>query len=94
MSDLDEAFDKNYFLNSHDDISRVWCMAGAVNESNHDTSVLHYQQFGFLPSGTLQLYTGDPDHNENIPDIISTHFMIKESGLPNSLNVAFQLHPN
>ena len=60
-------------------------MVGAVNESNYDKSIGHNLQFGFLPSKTSQLYTGDPVYYEKIPDIISTHFMIKESGLPNFL---------
>ena len=39
----------------------------------------------FLPLGTLQLYTDAPVYYEQIPNIISTHFMIKESGFPNFL---------
>ena len=60
-------------------------MVGVDNESKHVNSVGHNLQFGFLPSEILQLYTGDPVYYEKIPDIISTHFMIKESGLPNFL---------
>ena len=60
-------------------------MVGVENKSNHENSVGHNLQFGFLPSETLQLYTGNPAYYEKIPGIISTHFMIKESGLPNFL---------
>ena len=40
--------------------------------------------FGFLPTDSLQLYT-DPVYYETIKDIISTHLMVKKSGLPNFL---------
>ena len=41
-------------------------------------------KFGFMPAETLQLYTGDPVYYQTIPDIISTHLVIRNSGLPNS----------
>ena len=83
--DSKQAFDKNYVLNSRDNVTHISCMMGVANESNHSNSVVHNLQFGFLPSETLKLYTGDPVYYEQIPDIISTYFMIKESGLPNFL---------
>ena len=45
---LEEAFDKNYFLNSRDNVGCVQCMVGAVNESKHDRSVGHDLQFDFF----------------------------------------------
>ena len=60
-------------------------MRGVETESKHLNSVGHNLEFDFLPAETLKLYTGDPVYYKKIPDIISTHFMIKESGLPNFL---------
>ena len=72
ISHLDEAFHKkNYFLNRCDNTGRTQCMVGVENESKHDPSVAHNQQFVFfLPSDTLQVYTGDLVYYETIPDII------------------------
>ena len=60
-------------------------MVGVENESKHGTSVTHNQQFGFLPSDTLQLYTRDLVYYQTISDIISTHLMHRESGFRNFL---------
>ena len=67
------------------DIGRTQCMVGVDNESKHDSLVTQKHQFGFLPLDTLQLYTGDPIYYETIPDIISTHLMVRASGVPNFL---------
>ena len=80
--DSKEVFDRNYVLNSCDNVTHISCTRGAENDSNHLNSVVHNLQFGFLPSETLKLYTGDPVYYEQIPDIIATHFMVKKSGLP------------
>ena len=80
--DSKEVFDRNYVLNSCDNVTHISGTRGAENDSNHLNSVVHKLQFGFLPSETLKLYTGDPVYYAQIPDIITTHLMVKESGLP------------
>ena len=85
VRDLYEAFDRNYFLNSCDDIGRTQCMVGVDIESKRNSSVTQKHQFDFLSLDTLQLYTGDPIYYETIPDIISTHLMVRASGVPNFL---------
>ena len=81
--DSKEVFHKNYVLNTCDHVTDISCTRGAENDSNQLNSVVHKSQFGFLPSDTLKLYTGDPVYYEKIPDIITTHLMVKHSGLPN-----------
>ena len=85
IRDLDEAFDRNCFLNSCDNIGRTQCMVGVDNKSKRDSSVTQKHQFGFLPLDTLQLYNGDPIYYETILDIMSTHLMARVSGVPNFL---------
>ena len=91
--DSKEVFDRNYVHNSCDNVTHISCTRGAENDSNHLNSVVHNSQFGFLPSETLKLYTGDRVYYEQIPDIIATHFMVKKSGYLISFNVVSQLHP-
>ena len=64
------------------------CSRNSTNDSSHveylpydtvDTS--ESQTFGFIPKGTLKLYDGDPGVCNSIPDIISAHLLVKESGL-------------
>ena len=86
--DLDKAFDRNCILNSCDDSGRGQCMVEF--EETSDTG----KKFGFMPSGTLRLYNGDPVYYETIPDIISTHFMIKNSGVPNFLQCRIPVTSN
>ena len=76
---------KNCFLNSCDNTSRIQCNVGVENESKHVMSVTKNHHFGFVPSDSLQMYTGEPVSYETIQYIISTHLMFKKSGLPNFL---------
>ena len=92
--DSKEVFDRNYVLNSCDNVTHISCTRGAENDSNHLNSVVHKLQFGFLPSETLKLYTGDPVYYEQIPDIIATHLMVKKSGLPNFLQCRIPVTSN
>ena len=64
---------------SSDNTDHVHHMATPVIENRNNFA------FGFMPLEPLQLYTGDPVYYQTIPDIISTHFMVKNSGLLNFL---------
>ena len=77
ISDSGKAYDRNCVLNSTDNTDQVQHTFCA------DTESVHNSVFGFVPLEPLQLYTGDPVYHQTIPDIISTHFMIRNSGLPN-----------
>ena len=90
--DLKEVFHRNCVLNTCDNVTDISCTRGAENDSKQSNSVVCKSQFGFQPSDTLKLYTGDPVYYEKIPDIITTHLMIKQSGLPSFFNVGYQLH--
>ena len=79
ICDLDKAFDRNCVRNSCDNTDQVQSMARVIDDTKKKL------QFGFMPAETLQLYTGDPVYYQTIPDIISTHLMIRNSGLPNFL---------
>ena len=57
------------------------------------TQVVH-QPFGFTPVGPLKLYTGDPVYYDTIPDIIRTHRLVRDSGLPNFLKCRIPLKSN
>ena len=68
------------------------CSRNSANDSSHvhylpydtvDTS--ESQTFGFIPKGTLKLYDGDPGVCNSIPDIITAHLLVKQSGYPNFL---------
>ena len=83
--DLKEVFHRNCVLNTCDNVTDISCTKGTENDSKQSNSVVYKSQFGFLPSDTLKLYTGDPVYYEKIPDIITTHLMVKHSGLPNFL---------
>ena len=43
--------------------------------------------FGCLPLSTIQLFTGEPTYYDNIRDIIHTHRLIRQSGVPNFLGL-------
>ena len=49
-------------------------------------------EFGCVPLSPLRLFTGDPTHWEQIPDIISAHKLIRDSGLPNFLGLRIPVH--
>ena len=51
-------------------------------------------EFGCVPLSPLRLFTGDPTYWEQIPDILSAHKMIRESGLPNFWVSEFLFIPN
>ena len=38
--------------------------------------------FGFAPLSLIKLYTGSPTDWEKISDVIQTHLIVKQSGLP------------
>ena len=42
-------------------------------------------EFGCVPLSPVRLFTGDPTYWNDIPDIISAHKLIRDSGLPNFL---------
>ena len=54
--------------------------------------------FSVVPLTAMQSYTGKPVHWETIPDIYSSHTMIRQSGLPNFLGhripITSQLKPH
>ena len=85
VSDFDEVFDKNICHNSCNNTSRIDSIEDADNADTRVAIFPDNQTFGFLPSDSLQLYTSDPVYYETIPDIISTHLMVRNSGLPNCL---------
>ena len=43
--------------------------------------------FGCVPLSPIKLFTGDPTYWENIPDIITAHKLIRQSGIPNFLGL-------
>ena len=43
--------------------------------------------FGCLPLSTIKLFTGDPTYYDKIPDIIETHRLVRQSGVPNFLGL-------
>ena len=43
--------------------------------------------FGCVPLSPIILYTGDPTYSEMIPDIITAHNLIRQSGVPNFLGL-------
>ena len=53
--------------------------------------------FGFIPLTSLKKYNGNPVHYDQIPDIITAHYIVTKTGLPNFLGaripIASQLHP-
>ena len=79
FSDSGKAFDKKCVLNSTSNAEQVQQIVPVATESVHNSA------YGFVPLEPLRLYTGDPVYYQTIPDIISTHLMIKNSGLPNFL---------
>ena len=78
-SHLDQVSDQNCSRNSTGDLNHV------TNLSYDTVDTKEVQTFGFIPKGPLKLYDGDPGLCNNIPDIISAHLLIKESGRPNFL---------
>ena len=44
-------------------------------------------EFGCVPLSPIKLYTQDPKYWETIPDIITAHKLIRQSGLPNFLGL-------
>ena len=42
-------------------------------------------QFGFVPQTDLKLYNGEVVHWDTVPDVIQSHYIVKNSGLPNFL---------
>ena len=79
FSDSAKAFDKNCVLHSTNNADQFQHVLTA------DTDTVYNSGFGFLPLEPLRLYTGDPVYYQTIPDIISTHLRIKNSGFPNFL---------
>ena len=63
--------------------------------TSHDTEVRKLQ-FGFIPQGPLKLYVGDPVSWEYVPNVIRSHLLIRDSGLPNYLGcrIPVQSHLN
>ena len=55
------------------------------------------EAFSFIPLTPLKIYNGDPVNYEQIPDIIQTHIIVRQSGVPNFLGaripVTYQLNP-
>ena len=43
--------------------------------------------FGCLPLSTIKLFTGEPTYYDKIPDIIQTHRLVRQSGVPNFLGL-------
>ena len=43
--------------------------------------------FGCVPLSPIMLFTGDPTYWQTLPDIITAHKMIRQSGLPNFLGL-------
>ena len=52
----------------------------------------HGVEFGCVPLSPLRLFTGDPMYGEQIPDIISAHKLIRDSGLPNFWVLRIPVH--
>ena len=50
--------------------------------------------FGFIPKGPLKLYDGNPGFCNRIPDIITAHLLIRNSGLPNYLGCRIPVTSN
>ena len=88
FSDSGKAFDKNCVLNSTNNAEQFQHVLTA------DTETVHKSGFGFVPFKPLRLYTGDPVYYQTIPDIISTHLMIKNSGFPNFLKCHIPVKSN
>ena len=50
--------------------------------------------FGFIPTGPLKIYDGTSVSWNPIPDIITAHLLVKNSGLPNYLGCHIPVHSN
>ena len=69
-------------------------LAGAPTNNRAPTCPEYWQckqqngvDFGCVPLSSITLFTGDPTYWETIPDIITTHKMIRQSGVPNFLGL-------
>ena len=49
-------------------------------------------EFGCIPLSPITLFTGDPTYWEQIPDIITAHKLIRQSGLPNFLGLRIPVY--
>ena len=97
-SEVDNAFD-SYAPSIHNGTSlsrerNRECNGSAMVETSTDVSLPtcseYWQckeqngvQFGCIPLSPITLFTGDPTYWEQIPDIITAHKLIRQSGVPN-----------
>ena len=55
------------------------------------------EDFGFIPLARLKVYHGDPINYDRLPDIITAHKIVRQTGIPNFLGaripIASQLKP-
>ena len=62
--------------------------------ANYSNLLKDHCQFGFKPLGELQLYSGRPVFWNTSPDIFSTHYMIKDSGVLNFMKCRIPVQSN
>ena len=78
------------------------CSLNIIANSSHDPNLSCdtvdttqiRTRFGFIPKGPLKLYDGNPGFCNRIPDIITAHLLIRESGLPNYLGCRIPVRSN
>ena len=66
------------------------------------SAVLEYQKckeqigtkFGCVPLAPIYVYTGPTRHRDSIPDILTAHKLIRQSGLPNFLGLRIPVRTN
>ena len=85
IHNLDQRIPGHVFANRHKCMEHNNC----VQQNGSD--------FGFIPLTALKKYHGNPVHYDKLPDIITAHNIVTETGLPNFLGacipIASQLHP-
>ena len=50
------------------------------------------EDFGFIPLTAIKVYNADPIHYDQLPDIITAHKLVQQTGFPRS-PIASQLNP-
>ena len=92
VPNLEQMLTRNYYLNSikHENS----CSQKFGLNQNKQTAIYNHNEqcksqtggnFGFVPQTNLKLYDGESVYWEKVPDVIHSHYIVRDSGLPNFL---------
>ena len=101
VPNLDQMLTGNWDLNSIEHENS--CSQNFGLNQNQQTAICNHNEqyisqrggnFGFVLQTDLKLYDGESVSWENLPDVIKSHYIVRDTGLPNFLKARIPVNTN